>query len=667
MPKYAVYGVARGRVPGVYATWPEAHAQVSGFAGARFKGFMRTEDAEAFVQAASGCVGVVRTPSSSSSEDGSSQGSEDTGVFYAVVHAHSAPGNGVYRDWAVARGCRGAVRKFASRAEAQAFVDAQALAAGSAPPPLSAAAALERYGAGLQGAQRTCLARAVRRENVFFTGGAGTGKTFVLQRCVGALRAMGLSVGVTATTRLAGAGLGGVSLHAFAGVGLAQSRRDLQAARSRRDAVQRWTETDVLVVDEVSMLGPFLFDQLDALARALRGAPHAPFGGLQVVAVGDFYQLPPVARAPGSDPALAAEMAAYRGRTYCFEAAHWDECFPHAVVLDTVFRQRDDAFIAALNALRVGHVTPETQQFFEGCMIPDDDGDGDKNDHDNKSSSSQEMMSQLTQEEITEGETWTRLYPRNKDIDRHNSAMLAGLPEPEHVYEQTRFVEEGVSEALAAGAMDSTLYPRALRLRVGAPVVALVNKGDLYNGRQGRVTGFAAVPPAFLFADVTDPLVRAAPHFIALTEPFTRAPDTLYPVVRWDGAPAESAGGAVLPHIAEFHTGAGSAFLCQVPLKLAWALSIHKAQGMTLPHVQVALRAAFQPGQVYVALSRAVDKNGLRIRGHVDLRRIVHASPKVEAFYKRISGLSPSPPPPPPPPSSSPPLPPPTSQETTDI
>ena len=658
MPKFAAYGVARGRVPGVYTTWPEVLAQISGFSGARFKGFMSTEAAEAFVRA-EGAPPPATRRTREEEDDGNDDSNDDKGVFYAVVNAHNAPGDGVYREWAVAQGCRGAVRKFATRGEAQQFVAAAQAAQGTSdarPPPVSAATALERYGAGLEGAQRTCLERVVAGENVFFTGGAGTGKTFVLQRCVAALRAMGLAVSVTATTRLAAASVGGVSLHAFAGVGLAQSERDFQAATARADAVKRWTATDVLVVDEVSMLGAFLFDRLDRIARLLRGDVRTPFGGLQVVAVGDFYQLPPVvsrascpasasAAASCTDPALRAEMAAYGARTYCFEATHWDECFACSIVLDTVHRQRDPAFVAALNDIRVGTVSPATQRFFEDCMVPEnddgnDDGDGNDDDEDKPTQDQEE-------------ETWTRLYPRNRDIDAHNSARLAALPGPEHVYEQTRFVDAGVARETAAAALDRTLYPRALRVRVGAPVIALANTGDLYNGRQGRVVGFARVAGALLFADVTDVRTRAAPHFAALTAPFTHDPDRLYPVVRWNG---EHTAAPVLPHIAELRTVAGSCYLCQLPVKLAWALSIHKAQGMTLPHVRVSLRAAFQPGQVYVALSRAVTKDGLRIQGRVDLRRVVHADPKVEAFYRRITP-PPVPPPPPPPSEPPPPLP----------
>lgn len=165
-------------------------------------------------------------------------------------------------------------------------------------------------------------------ESVFFTGCAGTGKSLVLKHIIAALPES--STFVTAPTGLAASVLGGTTLNTFAGIGRGEgSLESLTRAASRMDPMLRWRAARVLIVDEVSMLDGRLFDTLEAIARAVRGT-SAPFGGIQLVLCGDFFQLPPVAKGREG-------MAA---RRFLFEAASWGRCVQRVAVLTRVFRQQ---------------------------------------------------------------------------------------------------------------------------------------------------------------------------------------------------------------------------------------------------------------------------------------------------------------------------------------
>lgn len=186
------------------------------------------------------------------------------------------------------------------------------------------------------------------RKCVFFTGSAGTGKSFLLQQVLATARAARRHVYATATTGIAAHNIRGMTLHHFAGLDARSSASASDLVRQiqqKRDALVRWRDVDVLVIDEVSMLDGQLFDGLEAAARTLRRSSQF-FGGIQLVLSGDFFQLPPVTRGDRSTSAML-----------CFESAAWRRGIRETVVLERVFRQTNAAFVAILNAFRVGRPT----------------------------------------------------------------------------------------------------------------------------------------------------------------------------------------------------------------------------------------------------------------------------------------------------------------------
>lgn len=211
---------------------------------------------------------------------------------------------------------------------------------GSPPlPPLSPAAREQ-----LTEEQQTVLSAALSGRSLFFTGGAGTGKSFLLRQIMQRMPAA--TTFATASTGVAACQIGGTTIHFWAGVGAGdRSMAECASMASRRRGAQ-WAAARCLVIDEISMLDASFFEKLEAVARRVRNN-QKPFGGLQLILCGDFFQLPPVAR---------------EGFRFAFEAECWARCVPQLVELTTVFRQSDPAFVAALNEVRLGRCSSACAQ-----------------------------------------------------------------------------------------------------------------------------------------------------------------------------------------------------------------------------------------------------------------------------------------------------------------
>ena len=288
--------------------------------------------------------------------------------------------------------------------------------------------------------------------SVFFTGGAGVGKSFLLKQLVGRLDPT--RTFVTASTGIAACGVGGVTIHHWAGIGgggLDRPFAEVAASAARKRGAQ-WRAAKTLFIDEISMLDGDVFDLLERLARHIRGNSR-PFGGLQLVLSGDFFQLPPVAKGAASFK-------------YAFEAASWDACIHRTFELTRVFRQSDPEFVDALNAIRLGHAPPEVRRLLsrsERRTLPSSDG----------------IVA-------------TRLFTHKAECAKLNDTQLRALPG-----EQFTFTARDTSrdESALATLRAACPAPDALTLRVGAQVILLktldVDAG-LVNGCRGVVTKFLA-------------------------------------------------------------------------------------------------------------------------------------------------------------------------------
>jgi len=204
-------------------------------------------------------------------------------------------------------------------------------------------------------------------KSIFFTGSAGTGKSVLMKSIINRLRNQHLKepdrVAVTASTGLAAVNIDGTTLHSFAGIGLGKEPATELLKKIRRNPKtrQRWIRTRVLIIDEISMIDADLFDKLEHVARILRNN-GSPFGGIQLVVTGDFFQLPPV---PEKD----------RAAKFSFDAATWNTCIEHTVLLTHVFRQKDATFAAMLNEMRLGRLTPASIKAFQKLSRPLDFAD----------------------------------------------------------------------------------------------------------------------------------------------------------------------------------------------------------------------------------------------------------------------------------------------------
>lgn len=372
--------------------------------------------------------------------------------------------------------------------------------------------------------------------NVLLTGPAGAGKTYVLNQFIRQAKADGKHVSVTATTGLAATHLGGNTIHAWSGIGvsdeLAEDFEDY-LLKSRRDIIET---TDVLVIDEISMLHDYRLDMVDTIARTVRDDDR-PFGGIQVILCGDFFQLPPVNRNDSRQGGFVTGSKAWEdlGLVICY--------------LNEQHRQDDDTFLEILNALRAGDIR---RRHAETLM--------------------ERVDMHLADDNITE------LHTTNIDVEAINHGRLHELDTETHYYDM---LTTG-SENYVATLKRSCLAMERLALKKGALVMAIKNSQDrkYVNGSLGIVTGFEK--------------------------------GTELPVIEFRN------GKTVTMKAESWELRDGDkkrAGLSQIPLRLAWAITVHKSQGMTLDAARIDLRKAFVEGMGYVALSRVKRLDSLSLLG----------------------------------------------------
>lgn len=507
----------------------------------------------------------------------------------------------------------------------------------------------------------------VRRESVFLTGAAGVGKTHCIAAVVRMAVARRLVVALTASTGLAAGALAvdGVNvqpstLHSFAGIGAdnhTTSREQVVRRVVANDfARRRWTSVDVLVVDEVSMLSPELFDLLDIVARAARRRPHQPFGGITLLLVGDFFQLPPVHNArPGS-------------QEFCFETKAWRGVVQRHVLLERAYRQRgDDALVRILDEVRHGRLSRESERLLRtrtfdvlfadlqqlAGLPADTTADVDID----------ELNARLAREKRTPPPHLrtmlcavepTTLVATNAEVDEINGDNLAQLVEgvqTVHHYEaqiECR-VPRGANSSVQRRALGDAMRTgcradQRLTLCVGAQVMLLANlTPTLTNGTRGRVVGF--VQENSCKRKRQEQADRPAIDRALLARCCCSVESLVWPQVKFDNGETH----VVRAHAWRRHScsrgthaSSASAMLVQVPLKLAWAVSIHKAQGMSISLLRVDLARLFARGQAYVALSRVRSLDGLELAEPIDAAAVsgrLGPHPKVLAYYKCIKSV----------------------------
>ncbi len=391
--------------------------------------------------------------------------------------------------------------------------------------------------------------------SAFITGAAGSGKTYVLNRYLDYLNQYEVPVAVTASTGIAASHLGGMTIHAWSGLGIRShlSPYDLEELEEKAYLWKRWERTKVLIIDEISMLHGRQLEMIDTLARFFKRNTE-PFGGLQVVLCGDFFQLPPISREKSEESLFSGGEPT----TFAYHAQAWHKLNPTLCYLSEQHRQaNNDGYLNILQAIRDNQVTAAIRE---------------------------QLASRISQETPKTAEI-TRLYTHNTNVDRENEAELDRLPGQIFSYEMVGQGRDGLVVALKK----SCLAPEILRLKKGARVMFVKN-----NFEQGYVNGTLGVvshcdPNTITVKTVNGVLIQVTPAAWQIEE-----------------------------------DGKVKAEISQYPLRLAWAITIHKSQGMSLDNALIDLSRSFEPGMGYVALSRLRSLGGLTLRGLNDLALKVH-------------------------------------------
>lgn len=375
-------------------------------------------------------------------------------------------------------------------------------------------------------------------QNVFLTGSAGSGKTYVLNQYIQYLKERGVPVAITASTGIAATHIGGQTIHSFSGIGIKDkiSERDLDSMSQKQYLYDKLSKIRVLIIDEISMLGRDTFESIDKVLRFFKDSSLS-FGGVQLVLTGDFFQLPPVSKSLQNSK-----------DKFAFMSPSWVQSNLQIAYLQKQYRQSDQKLLYLLEEIRKGEISEESLDFLESTK-----------------------ENEIDEEAIN-------LYTHNIDVDRINDTELEKLGGKTFEY----IAETKGKANLVESLKKSVLAPQELNLKIGAKVIFVKNnyEAGFLNGTMGEVIDFK----------FGEPVVN------------TLTGDNI--VAKKETWAIEDESGKVL------------ASFSQLPLRLAWAITVHKSQGMTLDRAVMDLSKTFEMGQGYVALSRVKDFKGLKLLGY---------------------------------------------------
>ena len=398
--------------------------------------------------------------------------------------------------------------------------------------------------------QSTALSILKSGKNVFLTGSAGSGKTYILNQYIQYLKERKVPVAVTASTGIAATHMNGMTIHAWSGIGVRNniSASDLAFMRTKKYLREKMEAAQVLIIDEISMLHKTQIEMVNKVLKYFKDNNYA-FGGIQVVFSGDFFQLPPV-----------GTMNENNREKFAFMSQAWLEAKLAICYLTEQHRQSDKNLNDILNDIRRLQVSAKSLELLKIAKHNQFNKDWDP----------------------------PILYSHNHDVNRTNNKCLSELTGKTTTFKATT---KG-NKKLVAMLKNSVRAEENLYLKIGAKVMFVKNnyEQNYINGTLGKVIGYS---------NDDLPIIKLADGKILTVEP-----------ENWS---------------IEDDMGKSLVSFKQIPIRLAWAITVHKSQGMTLEYAQVDLSRTFEKGQGYVALSRLKNLNGLHLLGFNDIALQVDA------------------------------------------
>lgn len=402
--------------------------------------------------------------------------------------------------------------------------------------------------------------------NVFLSGAAGTGKSYTLNQYIGHLKKNRVRYAITASTGIAASLLKGTTIHSWSGIGVRDelSQNDLDKIKKKKIAI---SDTAVLFIDEISMLHSKQLSMLNQVLKYCRES-NEPFGGIQLVVCGDFFQLPPVEKGESSG-----------SKKFCFMSDSWVEADFSICYLTKQYRQSGNELTTILNQIRDDSVTEESLNILRN-----------------------------TRKNLLDGGDITKLYTHNEDVDRINSNHLDKIESKSY----SNKVEFNGPVTICEMIMRQSRIQEVFEYKVGALVMFTKNNEEMgyCNGSTGIVTGTYKHDEYGLV-----PVVKLSTGGQIIVEPES-----------W----------AILNE-----SGEEIASVVQIPLRLAWSITVHKSQGMTLDRAEIDLSGTFESGQGYVALSRLRSLDGMRVLGLNDkATSIVPIVRKADVRFRELSTIN---------------------------
>lgn len=427
-------------------------------------------------------------------------------------------------------------------------------------------------------ADKTDVLEALKHSNVFLTGGAGVGKSYITNEVIRDYRKRGKQVVALGSTGVSAVNIGGFTVHSFFVFGIASdfealAQQDKRAKKRLSDLKKVLKATDLIIIDEISMVSA---DLLDMIAYRLN---HYGYLG-KVLFVGDFFQLPPIVKQGRGNDLLGEKL-------YAFESMAWERFDLMTIELTEMKRTQDAEFTHILSKVRRGICDEEVLDF----------------------------MHRLWNNEALDPDP-TALFGRNLEVEQTNRARLNALDTEETILFANIEMFGNVHEKKLAGWKNMLPVSEQLTLKEGVPVLFTVNKwGKFVNGERGMLR---KIEDDYLIVEKEEEYVRVERHDFDLLDMMVKDDGTVESITQ--------------------------ATLSQFPLKLAYAVTIHKSQGMSIDNLVCNVDHIFAPSQFYVAISRAVDPRRLKIefnKGDLThyLRRVIHVDPRVVSYYESQQGV----------------------------